>query len=361
MIRDRALAIPLALCVTLAAGAAARADCAASDFRDCAGQAWVDGDEMTTPLGAAWWPHPIWGEGDEAGSTNWYTEPEVVLRALAEVRQGRVRRLGHEYDTEMPLFGTRQFSLVIPGAPTGGPLGGNRLVYNDEYVASQVGQVGTQLDGLGHIGVAIGDPGDQSAMRFYNGFTAAESIASTGLVRLGIEKLHPVVARGVLLDVAAARGVESLEAGQVITMADVRAALERQGMKDFAFAEGDAILFRTGWERHWKTDNAKYNNGAPGIGMEVARWIAEDVRAGLTGADTWPVDAVTGEGVPTEVPADCIFCVHAYLQTRHGIVNHENLKLARLAQTGIYRFAYIFAPAPIRGATGSMGAPIALY
>jgi kynurenine formamidase len=105
----------------------------------------------------------------------------------------------------------------------------------------------------------------------------------------------------------------------------------------------------------------KYNNGTPGIGMEVARWIAEDVKAGVTGGDTWPVGAVCGAGTKCEVPPGCVFCVHAFLQTRHGIVNQENLKLTELAGKGIYEFTYLFTPVPIKGATGSTGSPIAMW
>jgi len=94
---------------------------------------------------------------------------------------------------------------------------------------------------------------------------------------------------------------------------------------------------------------------------EALRWLAEEVKAGVTGADTWPVDAVSGEGLPTEVPEGCVFCVHTYLQTRHGIVNQENLKLSQLAAEKIWVFAYVYTPVPIKGATGSIGSPLALY
>jgi len=323
-------------------------------FRHLEGKAWVDGPCMETPLGSRWWPNPLWGADDQAGSTNWYTKPEVVARALAEVRQNRVLKIGQVYSAEMPLFGTRSFSIRIPGAPTGGPVGLNRGVWNDEYVATEIGQVGTQFDGLGHIGVQIGDPGDQSRIRFYNGHTLRTVVGADGLRKLGVENLHPIVARGVLIDVAAARGVDAMKAGDVIGLADVRAALKRQGMADFALMPGDAVLFRTGWERYWVVDNATYNAGCPGIGMEVARWLAEG-RVGVTGADTWPVDAV-----PNPDP-DCEFCVHTYLQARHGIVNQENLKLSELAGRGVYRFAYLYTPVPIRGATGSPGSPVVAW
>jgi kynurenine formamidase len=330
----------------------ALADC--DRYSQLKGKAWVDGDCMETPLGERWWPHPRWGEGDEAGSTNWYSQPEVVERALSTVKQGRVARIGQDYQTEMPLFGARQFTLRIPGAPTGGVVGANRAIWMDEFLATEVSQVGTQFDGLGHIGVATGSDGDKAQMRFYNGFTGQQILDPYGLKHLGSEKLYPIVARGVLIDVAAARGVESMAAGEVITMVDVRAALKRQGLGDFELKPGDAVLFRTGWERYWIEDNDKYNNGCPGIGIEVARWLAKG-EVGVTGADTWPVEAV-----PNPDP-ECAFCVHTFLQTRHGIVNQENLKLAALAAEGVHLFAYLYSPVPIVGATGSIGSPVVMW
>ncbi|MBO6562825.1 MAG: cyclase family protein [Nisaea sp.] len=335
-------------------GGAAKAECTPENWKDCAGKPWVDGTNMETPLGSKWWPNALWGADDEAGSTNWYTKPEVIMRAMAQVKTGKAFKIGHPYTADMPLFGARKFSLRIPGSPTGGAFGGNQVMWNDEFLATEIGQVGTQFDGLGHIGVNIGKGGNKSEMRWYNGVTAEEMITPYGLVKLGTEKLHPIIARGILLDIAAVRGVDSMAKGEEITMADVQAALKKQGMEGFQFAEGDAIIFRTGWEKHWGNP-AVYNDGCPGIGMEVARWIAEDVKAGVTGADTWPVDAV-----PNPDPA-CVFCVHTFLQTRHGIVNQENLKLSELAAAGVYQFAYIYSPTPVAGATGSMGAPIALH
>lgn len=352
----RAAAVGLAGAVALAGAAWSGTALAAckDDWKECAGKPWVDGDKMETPLGAVWWPNELWGEGDEAGSTNWYTQPDVVLRALAEADEGTTYKLGHPYSAEMPLFGARQFVLRIPASPTGGPLGGNGVIWHDEFLATEVGQVGTQFDGLGHIGVAI-DQSDKDEMRFYNGFAVSEFSTPYGLEKLGTEKLHPIIARGVLLDFAAARGVESMEKGECADMDDVDAALENQGMADFEFMPGDAILFRYGWESHWG-DPATFNDGQPGICMDVARWIAEEVQAGVTAGDNW---AAT-DPVPYPDEPGCVFCIHQYLQTRHGIVNQENLRLKQLADDDVFVFAYIYSPTPIVGATGSMGSPIAI-
>jgi kynurenine formamidase len=334
---------------------AAWAECSPESWQDCAGKPWVEGDKMETPIGTQWWPNELWGEGDEAGSTNWYTKPEVVLRALAEADQGKTYQLGHPYTMDMPLFGARQFVMRIPGTPNGGPFGENKIVWHDDFVATEISQVGTQFDGLGHIGVQIGPDGDRSQMRFYNGFVESEFATATGLKNLGTEKLHPIIARGVLLDFAGARGVETMAQGECATMDDVKAALEKQGMADFEFMEGDAILLRYGWETHWD-DPDTFNAGQPGICMDVARWISDEVQAGVTGGDTW---AAT-DPVPYPDEPGCAFCIHQHLQTRHGIVNQENLALKQLADAGVYVFTYVYSPVPIAGATGSIGSPIAI-
>ena len=248
--------LALALLSGLITGAAFAQDCSDKNWKACKGKPWVIGNSMDTPVGDKWWPHKLWGAGDEAGSTNWYTKPDVVQRALAEAKTGKVYRLGRPYTASMPVFGDRKFVLRIPGGPTGGPFGANVAVYNDEFLATEIGQIGTQFDGLGHIGVAINGAADKSEIRYYNGVTQLEIEGSSGLKKLGIEKLHPINARGILLDIAALKGVETLNAGYEITLADVDAALDRQGMRDFRFLPGDGVFFRTGWGKHWIKDNA---------------------------------------------------------------------------------------------------------
>jgi kynurenine formamidase len=347
----RRLGAGLVLAGSLAFSAGVLAECGEKNWHDCKGKPWVSGSSMDSPIGDKWWPHPIWGADDEAGSTNWYTKPEVVMRAIAQIKEGKTYRLGHDYHSKMPLFGNRTFALRIPGTPTGGPFGANKIVWHDEFLATEVGQVGTQFDGLGHIGVQIGNDGDRANMRFYNGITEAEMGSAYGLLKLGVEKLHPIVARGVLIDLAALR---EWDIGQCATQEDVKAALTKQGMATFKFAEGDALLFRFGWEQHWENPE-KFNSGEPGLCVETAEWVAS-LKPGATGGDSW---AAT-DPVPYPGGEACAFCVHQILQTRNGIVNQENLRLKQLADDGTYVFAYIFAPAPIRGATGSMGSPIAI-
>ncbi len=103
------------------------------------------------PLTQNWAPSE-WGADDKAGSVN-RTTPEMVLKAAQLVKQGKVATLGKTYQQDAPAFGSRGWRLTIPGMPSGGPFGDQKLVYNDEYISTEIGQIGTQFDGPGHIGV----------------------------------------------------------------------------------------------------------------------------------------------------------------------------------------------------------------
>ena len=297
-----------------------------------------------------WWPSK-WGADDQAGASNHIT-PAKVLDTVKWIRDGKVYKLGHNYESSMPLFGKRVFTLRIPGSPTGGPFGENRMVYHDEFVSTEIGQVGTQFDGLGHIGIQLGADGDKKEMRFYNGHAAADFSDAYGLKKLGVENCKPLFTRGHLIDMVAVKG-RMMEAGEEISVADLRAGLQKQNMSEADFKPGDAIFFHTGWSSLWGKNNDKFNSGEPGIGLEVANWVIEKDLC-LTGADTWAVEVVPN---PDKTLA---FAVHMTLQTKHGILNHENLVFDDLIADKKYQFVYVFTPVPITGATGSPGVPIGI-
>lgn len=306
-----------------------------------------------TPVGPAWWPSR-WGADDEAGATNWIT-PEKVMEATQLITTGTIYELGRVYEPDMPLFGDRSFALRIPGSPTGGPAGINGLVYNDEFISTEIGQIGTQFDGLGHAGVHLGGAegnGGPEAIRYYNGFTHKDIATPYGMQRLGVEKMKPIFTRGILIDVAGYRG-RMLDAGEEISVADLQGALQRQGLSEAEIRPGDAVLIHTGWGSLWKVDNDRYNSGGPGIGLEAARWLAEK-QVSLVGSDHWAVEVV-----PNPDP-NLVFVVHNELETKHGIPFHESLDLEPLVSNQVWQFAYIFVRVPIRGATGSPGSPIAV-
>lgn len=162
-----------------------------------------------------WYPSR-WGADDQRGAANRLT-PAKVLEAKNIIKQGTVYQLGHVYESGMPMFGTRHYSLRIPQAFA--MPGRNQAVYHDEIISGELGQIGTQFDGLGHLG--IGD-------LFYNGNRRSEFAQAEGLMRLGIENVGPIVTRGVLIDVARFKGVEQLQGGYEITLADLQGALQRE-------------------------------------------------------------------------------------------------------------------------------------
>jgi len=96
----------------------------------------------------AWWPHPKWGKDDQAGASNYMT-PVKVLDTVKLIKDGKIYRIGRIYESAMPKFGERAFTLRIPGSPTGGPFGTNKLIYNDEYLSTEIGQTGTQFNSTG--------------------------------------------------------------------------------------------------------------------------------------------------------------------------------------------------------------------
>lgn len=284
-----------------------------------------------------WYPSR-WGADDQRGAANRVT-PAKVLEAKALITKGAIYQLGRVYEAGMPLPATRHFSLHIPQAyviPSK-----NQAVYHDEVVSGEIGQIGTQFDGLGHLG--IGD-------FFYNGNRRSDFARPSGLTRLGIENVGAIVTRGVLIDVARVRGVPVLQAGYEITTRDVMDALQRQRVEIRA---GDVVLIHTGWGSLWMKDNAKYLASAPGLGVAAAQLLADE-EVSVVGADTSGVEVSPNPDRSLAVP------VHQLLIARNGIYLHENLATEELARDGVYEFAYMFAPLRLKGATGSPGNPIAI-
>ena len=321
----------------------------------------AEGGIEGTPIAGKWWPSR-WGEGDQTGSTNHMT-PEVALDAASLIKKGKVYSLGRVYEYGMPLFGQRVFALRIPGAPTGGAFGKNQVIWHDEILTTEIGQVGTQFDGLAHIGARIGEAGDLSQEVFYNGYTTKDlhnndnemgsTAGSYGLQALGMEHVKPFFCRGILFDVMSLKG-RMLDKGEEITVADLQACLERQGMSEADITEGCAVMWRTGWgEELWMKDNARFNSGEPGIGVGAAEWLAaKGISVGA--ADVWAIECV-----PNPDP-NLAFPVHQIFLPKNGIHILENVRLDHLANDGVYKFAFIFSTLPIKGATGSPGNPIAV-
>ena len=251
--------------------------------------------------------------------------------ALAGVRRGRVYDLGHVLDEHVPVFPGRYFkqTLVTTAhhANPGGGVGENEVNWITELVSGTM-QLGTHLDALSHL---------QMGNRGYGGLTVEELAGTSGVRQLGIETVPQIVTQGWLVDVS------GLGAGEVI---------EPEHCVEIDPEPGDAVLFHTGWSRHWNQPEV-YLSGEPGPGCELAQWLA-DREVALTGCDTWSYGPV-----PAEDP-DRPFRVPQILNIDHGVFVVENLDLAELAADGVRRFALILTHPKLRGATGAWTSPIAL-
>jgi len=303
----------------------------------CLGSAPARAQEWRPPTDAERCPSR-WGAGDERGAANLMT-PAVVLRAARLIRTGEVIELAYPLFEGMPSYGNRIFSQQLKR--TNWPPGSNNRGSNEEVVTTELGQVGTQIDGFGHQ--SIGNS-------LYNCFPMDQVATRTGFARLGIEKTGSLITRGVLIDVAALHGVEMLGDRYEITAQDLQQALKRQNL---TIEAGDAVIINTGFGRLWDTDSVRYYRTQPGLGVGAAEWLARQDPM-IVGSDTCCVEVNPNPEPSLNSP------VHQILLVAHGIYMIESLKLDELLAKGVHEFAFVVQPLKLRGATGSSVAPVAV-
>lgn len=284
-----------------------------------------------------------WGAKDEIGSANLVT-PERTKAALALVKQGKSHPLGIVIDSTTPAFPPRSLSLQVvqPNQQGGGRLFGYNGSYNDDVLQTWVG-IGPQIDGLGHLG--------EEGM-YYNCNEEKDFAAITGLKKLGVHNIPPLVGRGVLINMAKHFKTDVMKAGQFFNEKEIQEAAKAQGVE---IREGDVVLFHTGWtDGMLKSDPKAWVSGEPGLGEEGATWLAsKNVMA--VGADTWGLEPVPPqkEGRP--------FFGHVILLKEHGIYILETMNTGKLAKEGISEFMFVLGQARIRGTVQMIINPVALY
>ena len=279
-----------------------------------------------------------WGAGDQRGAAN-HMKPDTVLKAARLIRTGQVFELGRVLSESMPMSATRRFEMMTKRTQMNPE--SNRRGSNEELVVAEIGQVGTQFDGFSHQTIANS---------MYNCFKVDEVATRAGFEKLGIENVGALMTRGVLIDVAALKGVKMLPEAYEVTVADLQQALKKQNI---TLQPADAVLVHTGWGRLWGVDNGRYMKTQPGLGFAAAEWLARQDPI-LVGADNTGINVAPNPDPKVSNP------VHQIMLVVHGIHLLEHLRLDELADRGAHEFALIVQPLKLKGATGSTVAPIAV-
>ena len=288
-------------------------------------------------------PSP-WGADDQIGAANRVT-PERTAAAAKLVKKGISHPLGIVIEPGMPAYPPRytQLQVVQPNQQFNADLGvGWEASSNDDVLQMWLG-TGPQLDGLGHMG---------EAGEFYNCNQGKDFSIITGLTKLDISGIPPMIGRGVMIDIAKQMGVDSLQAGQPITSDDIKAAMKSQGV---TVGEGDVVLLHTGYtDATLKQNPSLWAGSIPGITNEASVFLA-GLKPMAVGADTWGLGAVPPRA------GDKIFYDHVVLLKQHGIYILETMNTGRLADEGVHEFMFVLGQARLKGAVQMIINPVAMW
>jgi kynurenine formamidase len=336
--------------------AAAASTAAPAAAQDAGMKRWTQGK------GRGW----VWGPEDEVGALNEMTDASRQA-ALRLATQGRAYDLGLPYDRnsyrwpghnpgEIMTFRTpegvaRQRDLPFT-TPEGGNAGHTRWHSSAMFISDNVA---TQIDGLAHI-----THGEDN--HWYNNFRADRWTGDFGVRKADVTTIPPIVARGVMIDVAGQKGVEALPASYEITVADLEAALRAQNLD---VTPGTVVLIRTGTARYWGengSDHARIGeHDTAGIGMAAARWLVEQKGAMMIASDTSGLECLPPRPADSQAVGGSFNPVHVYLLVQQGVHIGEFHNMERLAADRVYEFAYVATTNAIRGTVaGTALRPLAL-
>ncbi|WP_421894508.1 cyclase family protein [Marinoscillum sp.] len=290
-----------------------------------------------------------WGPQDEIGTLNLMTEAST-LRVLSQINSGRVYDLSVDYFVGMPSFhalGDPGYQYWLTHTPHGtvvdnpnglGEAMNRKVSYTGDAI-SMYTHMGTHIDALNHFGLDG---------KIWNGFAAKEHLGDKGWKKTGAETILPIIARGVMIDVKAAKG--TLPKNYRITANDLQDALKKQRVK---LEPGDVVVIRTGQAEFYQHAD-HYLDNYPGISLDAVKWLIEDQGIMVLGADNLSFEAFPPEREDNWVP------VHTYLLAEKGVMFMEQMYLEELAKDEVYEFAFIAASLKLKGASGSPMRPIAL-
>jgi kynurenine formamidase len=282
------------------------------------------------------------GAKDQVGNLN-YVTPAKTLAASKLITKGKAYRLGIETNRNTPAYAPRTFNILVvqPGQAQGTTLGPTKTTYNDDIINGWVG-VGSQLDGLGHIGIDS---------VYYNCNKAADFAKVDGLTRLGIENVPAIATRAIVLDMAGYLGANPVKEGTAFNKAEIDGAMRKQGIK--AIEKGDVVLFYTGWGRLIGKDDKRYGSAEPGLGVAGAKYLAS-LGVAAVGADTWGVEVQPGE------KGSGTFEAHQILIAANGIHILENINTEEMVKDKAWESFFTLGPSRITGAVQAIINPIAI-
>lgn len=325
----------------------------------------------------AWAPGP-YGPDDERGSFNEVTPAKTAaaLSLLDLSRPVKIYNLSETLYNGFPALGDRgewgrsyeQVLQVMGYKPSSDfeglllsteAMANNHITTHEERVRLTY-NMGTKINGLTHVGVGE---------MYYNGFRGPDIAETWGTTKLGIEKAGPIVTRGILIDVVgfkAATGARSdyfevpngqpvLNSNYRITLEDILATLDWEGLGEDSITPGDVVLMRTGWRQLIEFDPERYiKDLPPGPFLRESRFLAAR-RPAIVGVDVWCygiIDPELDKGNPC--------CCHQEMFGKYGIRLGEAVPSDPLAADSVYEFVFCFNPNNTRGAVAGNAPPMAL-
>ncbi|MGH8692324.1 MAG: cyclase family protein [Burkholderiales bacterium] len=319
-------------------------------------------------------PPPPWPQADERGMAN-QIGPATFARCAWHMQQPGAQsyELSHLRSNTMPASPFAAPTQARPKPTAGIP--GTAHAFNSESFNenAEPAQQGTQMDALGHFAF-FRQPWDgksafpaDSAL-YYGGFTQQDvkPTPDSPLLRLGMDKVPPIVTSAVLLDAKAYRK-KAMEAGELVTAKDLEGMLKAQGLARRGILPGDVVYVRTGWGDHWRDPDTEkfYYTRAPGLSYDAAQLLAER-RVVVIALDAPFVDAVAegmlmGKAGPAPgTPPGLPFAVHHHMLAQAGIHLVENAKLDELAADRVWTSCTMILPLRDKGAAGSAVRPVAI-
>ncbi len=319
---------------------------------------------------------PPWPQGDERGMAN-AIGPATWARCMPHLGNSKAQsyEISQVRSNTMPLspFAGPHVAKPKPSSVLPGTMHSfNSETYNE---GDEPGQQGTQIDAIGHFSYLKAPwdgqgapPSDQAT--YYGGFTQKDvkPTPDSPLLKLGVEKIPPLITSAILLDAKAVVGKgQPMKAGETVTAAHIQAMLKAQGLAKRGILPGDVVYIHTGWGDYWKDPDTdkRYYSSAPGLAYDAAQYLGSK-RIVAIGLDTPFIDTVAdgmlqGKGGPAPgTPAGLPFAIHHHMLTQLGIHHIENAKLDLLAKDKVWTSCTMILPLLEKGAAGSAIRPVSI-